>query len=191
MNEATVSAEPLYLGSLQLHEAEVTAVARDGKAHAVTDCDRTCQGGSFCPDTSNLPTSHLMQTTGSAVPTTHRCRDAPLEQDHEEKAPTTQMPLADLELGKWLLLHQLPLEGVEKTGKYKSEALGKKTFAFVQFQPILMFVLRDSKRPLALPHTTPAYTLLNFPWGNLLVTLPLPTSLQGTFTHLPPCHKQL
>lgn len=44
MNEATVSPEPLYLGSLQLYEAEVIAVARDGKAYAVMDCDRTCLG---------------------------------------------------------------------------------------------------------------------------------------------------
>lgn len=114
-----------------------------------------------------------------------------LEQDHEEKAPTAQTPLADLELGKWLLLHQLPLEGMEKTGKYKSEALGKKTFPFAWIQPILTSVLRDSKRPLALPHTTPAYTLLSFPRGSLLASLPLPTPLQGTFTHLPHCHKQL
>lgn len=32
VNEATVGPEPLYLEGLQLYEAEVIAVARDGKA---------------------------------------------------------------------------------------------------------------------------------------------------------------
>lgn len=99
-------------------------------------------------------------------------------------------PILSPELGKWLPLCGLPLEGVGKTGKYESEALGKETLS-VQIRPIHTSVLRDFKRPLALPCTTPSYTLLSLPWGSLFATLPLPTPLQGTFFRLPQCHKQL
>lgn len=60
-------------------------------------------------------------------------------------------------------------------------------------------VCPDSTHPHVCPqrspetpyHITPGYTLPSFPWGSLFPTLPLPTPLLGTFSHLPHCHKQL
>lgn len=104
VNEATVGPEPLYLEGLQLYEAGVIAVARDGKAQLQTD--RTCLGGvghlsalilTILYLASNLLTPHLMdkpQALPCQPPTSVTMLT--LDKTMEKSAPPAQMPRADL-----------------------------------------------------------------------------------------------
>lgn len=105
VNEATVGPEPLYLEGLQLYEAEVIAVARDGKAQLQTD--RTCLGGvghlsalilTILYLASKLLTPHLMdkaQALPCQPPTSVTMLT--LDKTMEKSAPPpAQMPRADL-----------------------------------------------------------------------------------------------